>query len=313
MFGKKKPISLSDCIDFYLADCLARNQSPRTIESKRSALNAFSLWCFQQRIGKSRSVTWEHLEDYRHAVSQYIKPNGEYLKITTQRNRLTVVTVFFRRLYRFEIIKDDPGKNFDLPRTGRQLPKGYLQFSEIEASFDYATYFRRHPIRDRAILEVYFATGIRRMELARLTLKDIDIPGQIVTINMGKGQHDRRVPIAQRACYWVEKYLDEERPRIAKLLSGNTLFLDDHGEAFREHQLTSLVSLCVQRAGIDKPGACNLYRHSAATLMHENGADLRYVQELLGHADISTTQVYTHIAINKLREVYAKTHPAAKP
>ncbi len=110
----------------------------------------------------------------------------------------------------------------------------------------------------------------------------------------------------------MQHYLDAVRPRLVEYHTGDTLFLDGHGVSFREHQFTNLVSTCVQRAGLDKPDACNLFRHSAATLMHENGADIRYVQVLLGHADISTTQVYTHVAIKKLREVYAETHPAAK-
>ncbi|NKI19331.1 tyrosine-type recombinase/integrase [Spongiibacter sp. KMU-166] len=134
----------------------------------------------------------------------------------------------------------------------------------------------------------------------------------MLTIRKDKGEKDRRVPIAKSGCVWVQLYLTHVRPGLQQLDSGDALFLDNRGRPFREHQLTQIVSKYVRRAGIRKPGACNLFRHSTATLMHENGADIRVVQEMLGHADISTTQVYTHVTINHLREVYAKTHPAAR-
>ncbi|MET1255322.1 tyrosine-type recombinase/integrase [Aliikangiella maris] len=129
-------------------------------------------------------------------------------------------------------------------------------------------------------------------------------------MNHGKGGHERRVPIAERACQWITVYLEQVRPKLANIESGVTLFLANDGLKYRPQQLTRLASKYVRRAGIKKPGACNLFRHSTATLMHENGADIRYVQEMLGHADISTTQVYTHVTINKLREVYKLCHPA---
>lgn len=120
------------------------------------------------------------------------------------------------------------------------------------------------------------------------------------------------MPIAERACLWIDFYLKEVRPKLATAQSSATLFIDDNGLAFREQQLTRMVSKYVKRAGIKIKGACNLFRHGTGTLMHENGADIRHVQEMLGHADISTTQIYTHVVINKLSEVYLSTHPVAK-
>lgn len=149
------------------------------------------------------------------------------------------------------------------------------------------------------------------MELANLELLDIDMQDGILTVNRGKGRKDRRIPIAKRARQWVQLYLTHIRPQLVGLHSGNTLFLNNKGVKYREHQVTRMASKYVRRSGVAKSGACNLFRHSTATLMHENGADLRHVQEMLGHADISTTQVYTHVTITKLREVYNETHPAA--
>lgn len=311
MYSEQPPTSLQECMNFYLVDSLARGQSPRTAEAKRYSLGYFVRWCEQQAITRADEVNWALLESYRRDLAQYRKPTGgDHLTKATQRNRLTAIKVFFRRQYCFEFIELDPGERFELPHLGRRLPACFLDLKEVLAALDYALQFQKYPIKHRAILEVYFATGVRRMELARLDIQDVDLTERILTVKMGKGGNDRRVPIARRACEWVRRYLDEMRPSLAVLNSGNSLFLNNHGLRFKEKQLTNLASRCIHRAGIDKPGACNLFRHSAATLMHDNGADLLYVQELLGHADISTTQVYTHVTIKKLREIYVKTHPA---
>jgi len=127
-----------------------------------------------------------------------------------------------------------------------------------------------------------------------------------------KGGKGRRIPIAFAALVRVQIYLKHLRSKLQKLVSGSALFLDNWGEQYRENQLTRLVSKYLRCTGISKPAACNLYRHSTATPMHQNGADIRVVQDMLGHADISTTQIYTHVAINTPKEVYHQTHSFAQ-
>ena len=128
----------------------------------------------------------------------------------------------------------------------------------------------------------------------------------------GKGLKDRHLPIAQRACDRVRVYLDEVRPKFLTIESEEALFLHHKGYPLKADQVGQMVGKYIRRAGIEKPGACHLFRHAVATSMLNAGADIRYVQELLGHADISTTQVYTHVAINQLEKVYQLTHPAAQ-
>lgn len=219
--------------------------------------------------------------------------------------------MLFRRLHLRGVIKNNPVALMELPKVPRQLPKGYLDVEEINLVLQQSLIQDYKGIRDRAILEVYYATGIRRMELANLDIDDVDLKHHIITVRKGKGGRDRRTPIAECSCTWVDIYLKHIRPRLQSLQSGQALFIDNRGLRYREHQLTRVASKYVKRSGVRKSGACNLFRHSTATLMHQNGADIRYVQDMLGHADISTTQIYTHVAINKLREVYAETHPAA--
>lgn len=305
--------SLLALIPDYLDDCLARGQTDRTVEGKRSSLLAFARWCAGCELLSVHQIGEDQLETYRRYLHAYRQPlNGKPLDIATQRKRLTDVKMLFRRLKRQRKLLVDPGIDFELPRVPRRLPKGILAVEEIERMMDQALLHGLAGIRDRAILETYYATGIRRMELARLDIEHADLENGLLTIIQGKNRKDRRVPIAARACDWIALYKREVRPIYATVGSGNALFIDAQGHRYREQQLTRMVSKYVKRAGVMKRGACNLFRHSTATLMHENGADLRHIQEMLGHADISTTQIYTHVTIRKLREVYVKTHPAAK-
>lgn len=308
-----KPESLVACLEFYLEDCQARGESLRTVEGKASNVGLFLRWCLTQDIRKPEQVFLQTFEAYRRYLHKYRQPfNGKELDIATIRNRLTALKVFFKRLYHHEIITINPADRLELPKVPRRLPSGFLTVQEVDKVLKQTLLHGLTGVRDRAIMETYYATGLRRMELARLKVSDIDLKDGLLTIFQGKGRKDRRVPIAKRACEWIKVYLDSVRPKLANITSGTTLFLDNEGLMYREQQLTYLASKYVKRAGIDKKGSCNLFRHSTATLMHENGADIRHVQEMLGHADISTTQIYTHVTINKLKEVYYQTHPATK-
>ncbi len=165
-------------------------------------------------------------------------------------------------------------------------------------------------IRDRAILETFYSTGIRRMELVNLKLVDIDLRYGSLMVRQGKGNKDRLVPLGERACAWIQKYLDEVRPGLVMGNDESYLFLTDYGEAFIKDRAGDLVRKYMEAAGIDKPGACHLFRHTMATQMLDSGADVRYIQAILGHAKLSTTEIYTHVSIQKLKEIHKATHPA---
>jgi integrase/recombinase XerD len=167
-------------------------------------------------------------------------------------------------------------------------------------------------LRDRAILEVFYSTGIRRSELALLRIFDVDSERCTLLVRQGKGKKDRIVPIGERALHWVKRYLDELRPKLVADPDEGVLLLGDAGDALLLARLTDLVRTCVKRAELGKTGSCHLFRHTMATLMLENGADIRFIQQMLGHASLASTQIYTHVSIRKLQEVHAATHPAAK-
>lgn len=161
------------------------------------------------------------------------------------------------------------------------------------------------------MLEVLYATGIRRSELAHLAVFDLDVDRQTLLVRQGKGKRDRMVPIGQRALAWLARYLATARPVLVVEPDDGALFVSADGIAFSPDRLTQIVGGYVTASGVGKQGACHLFRHTMATLMLEGGADIRYIQAMLGHAELSTTQIYTQVSIRALQAVHAATHPAA--
>jgi len=151
---------------------------------------------------------------------------------------------------------------------------------------------------------------MRRLELIQLRLYDLDLARGIVTIRQGKGKKDRVIPIGDRAVAWIEKYLAESRPRLVVEPDASTLFLSADGEEISRDHLTFMARDYIAQAEIGKTGACHLFRHTMATLMLENGADIRFIQQMLGHAKLSSTQIYTQVSIRMLKQVHSMTHPA---
>ncbi len=306
-------LTLEEGLQFYLNDCMSRGHSNKTVDGRRSSLGAFVRWCYEQNIRFVEEIEQATLELYRGYISSYYDPRRcKKLDIATQRSRLTAVRMLLRRLHYHQLIPSNAAAFFELPTVPHRIPKAVLSEKEIELILAHVLLYGKKGIRDRAILETFYATGIRRMELGRLAITDIDTSKRVLRVNAGKGGKDRRVPIAGRACSWIDRYLKEIRPRVSHTDSGPTLFLSDKGYPLAPNQLSRIGGNYIHLAGVNKPGACHLWRHSAATLMLENGAGLRYIQEMLGHASITTTQIYTHVTIMQLKEVYAKTHPAAQ-
>lgn len=306
--------NLPEAVAFYLDDCIARGMSHNTIRTKRQSLERFSHWCSTHGIHTPQDINLEVMEAFRQYLHHYKKAlDGQPLSINSQYKVLTDLKLFLRRLHRRHVISNADFEEFDMPKCKKGLPRVVLSPEEVERIF--AMPMLRGDligIRDRAILEIYYATAIRRSELTRIKLEHMDLGRRILMIVEGKGLKDRRLPVARRACEWIARYLEQVRPRFVSLESEDALFLSREGHPLNADQVGQMVGKYIRRAGIDKPGACHLFRHAAATYMLDAGADIRHVQEMLGHADISTTQIYTHVAIKQLERVYSRTHPAAR-
>jgi integrase/recombinase XerD len=296
----------------YLEALRIQNYSERTVENRESYLGVFVTWCEARSIVRPREVTKPILERYQRHLFHLRKENGKPLSFRAQYARLMPVRGLFKWLARQNVLLWNPASDLDLPRPEHRLPKHVLTANEAERVLGEADLKDPLGVRDRAILETFYATGIRRTELLKLGIYDIDTERETVMVRQGKGKKDRVLPLGERALAWVGRYVSEVRGKLVMPPDEGTLFLTSHGEAFSPARLTQLVRNYVKAAELGKTGACHLFRHTMATLMLENGADIRYIQEMLGHAELTTTQIYTQVSIQKLKAVHALTHPGAR-
>ncbi len=287
-----------------------RGLSPATRQSRGYYVLGFIEWSEERGIARATDVTKQILYRYQRWLYHYRTASGKPMGFSSQYTRLVAVRTFFRWLNRYNHILFNPAADLDLPKVGRRLPKHVLNAQETETILNLANPAEPLGLRDRAILETLYSTGMRRKELVELRLYDVDAERGTIRIRLGKGKAERIIPIGERALAWVDKYTMEVRPRLLADPDETTLFLTNRGEPMRPQFLGYLVRDYLERAGLPNVGACHLFRHTMATLMLENGADIRFVQAMLGHASIETTQVYTHVAIRTLKEIHTATHPA---
>lgn len=305
------PESLPGMADKYLEWMGVTNYSKGTIRDRRVHLGYFFTWCEERGLTKPSQITKPIIERYQRYLFHYRKKHdGNPLPVRTQHARTVPIRTFFKWLARNNHILYNPASDIDMPRTEFRLPKQVLTASEAETIINLPNVRDPLGLRDRAMLETFYSTGIRRAELVNLSVYDLDPDRGALMIRQGKGGKDRMVPIGDRAIKWTLKYLYEVRPLLVLPPDNGTLFLTGRGEPFNQDSLTVLVRGYVNKSGCGKKGACHLFRHTMATLMLENGADLRSIQEILGHANLATTQIYTHLSIRKLKEVHNLTHPA---
>jgi integrase/recombinase XerD len=288
-----------------------RGYSEHTVKNRLVHIGYFLDWAHEHGLREPIEITRPVLERYQRYLFYYRKKNGEPLTFRSQHARLVPLRVWFKWMTRQNHILHNPASEIDLPRVGRTLPKNILSVQEIELVMLQPNPADPLGLRDRAILELIYATGLRRLELIQLKLFDLQLDRGLLLVRQGKGKKDRYVPIGERAIGWLQKYIREARAQLALEPDDLTVFLTAEGEPFSRDHLTYLVREHIVAARLGKAGACHLLRHTMATHMHENGADIRYIQQILGHEDIKTTQIYTHVAIRALQQVYAATHPAA--
>jgi integrase/recombinase XerD len=251
------------------------------------------------------------LEAYQRFLWQQ-KPKGRPLGWSTQHKRLGALKDYFRWLTRQNVILHNPASELEMPRVGKRLPVDALTLAQVEQLCAVPDPNDLLGLRDRAILEVFYATGLRRSELAHLALDDYSPGRGTLRVRCGKGRKDRVVPAGARVAHWLDRYLAEVRPRLLVETRESALFLTGYGAAFSPDVLSRMVTRWLKQAGIGRKGSCHLLRHTCATHMLEGGADIRYIQQLLGHENLDTTAIYTEVSIRQLIEVHTRCHPGAK-
>ena len=297
----------------YFAWMRVHNYAQRTVERAEEELGFFLAWCDERAVTRPEEVSKAVLEAYQRHLFYYRKKDGQPLRPTTQKERLSSVKGLFKWLTRQNVLFFNPAAELMLPRQERTLPKEVLSAGEVDAILDQADVKTPKGLRDRAMMEVLYSTGMRRCELVGLDVFDLDFERGTVLIRLGKGKKDRVVPLGQRALSWVGKYLEEVRPGLTTSSpdAQDAVFLSMLGKRLTDDYATNLVGKYIRASGLRKKGSCHLLRHSMATLMLQNGADVRVIQEILGHESLETTQVYLRVAVIELIEAHAACHPAA--
>jgi integrase/recombinase XerD len=285
--------------------------SPATALTQTRELGLFVRWCEQRGLARATDVTVPVVERYQRWLYEHRTRKGRPLTLATQKGRLIAVNGLFRWLVQQHLVPYNPAADLQLPRLGRRLPRDVMTYEEVERVLRQPDVAEPLGLRDRAAMEVLYSTGLRRQELARLRLHDLAPDRGTLLVREGKGRRDRVVPIGTRALEWVRRWLVDVRTRMVVPPDEHYLFVGRRGRPMTTNGLTDTVRKYVLLAGLGaKRGACHLFRHTMATLMLENGADVRYIQELLGHVSLATTELYTHVSIVKLKEVHGATHPA---
>ena len=289
--------------DFIAYLSVERGLARNTLESFGRDLRQYQDYLKAQRTPQPEAVSRETIVNYLLHLQEEGKATA------TIARRLAALKAFYQYLVRERLLQDDPTRNLESPKLERRLPH-VLTVAEVEEMLRQPDPGQPAGLRDRAMLELLYATGIRVSELVSLNLGDVNLQQGYLRC-LGKGSKERLVPIGSFALKSLESYVGQARGRLLRDPKEQCLFVNHHGHRLTRQGFWKIVKRYAQQARIERSITPHTLRHSFATHLLENGADLRSVQELLGHADISTTQIYTHLTRARLKEVYVRAHPRA--
>jgi integrase/recombinase XerD len=269
--------------------------------STRRSLEEFAGWCSRREIITPVAVKSEDLSAY------FAERKAGGLAPASLKLIIIALKIFFRFLHARQLIPHDPAELMALPRITRYLPDTLSQV-EIDKLLKTDLNERPFPARDRAILELLYGCGLRVSELTGARLENFDADERILRVT-GKGNKTRVIPVGKIACAALADYLQFERPKLVRKATGSEIFLSRRGSRLTTQRVWQIVKEIAELAGFEKGIYPHLFRHTFATHLLTNGADLRVIQELLGHADISTTQIYTQVDQERLKSIHRRFHP----
>lgn len=279
---------------------LERGLSENTLTAYRSDLQGLAQWLREQELGLLGAARHDLLRYLQQRVEQGASPRSSARLLSSLRR-------FYRHLLRERLLQEDPSARIDAPKLGRALPKSLTE-DEVENLLDAPDTSSAMGLRDRAMLEVLYASGLRVTELVSLLMPQINLQQGLVKV-VGKGNKERLVPLGEEALNWLERYVREGRGILLGARQSDVLFPSKHGTAMTRQAFWQLIKRYAAKAAIDKPLSPHTLRHAFATHLLNHGADLRVVQLLLGHSSLSTTQIYTHVARERLKNLHAVHHP----
>jgi integrase/recombinase XerD len=289
-----------------------KGQAEHTQRTYAALLSKFVTWAGEQGLVDWKAVKLAHLMQFlEHERSRALENAEASSKRRLSGESLYLQVAALRAFYRFaeteRLLPENPAENLSLPRRWKRLPKS-LSNDEIEKLLKPLVPETAQSMCDQAVLEAAYASGLRLAELRNLRLEQLHLEAGFINV-IGKGNKERVVPVGSKAIEALERYLSQGRPKLVNARSTANVFLTKRGTAFAQVTLWLRIRNRVRQAGIGRNVTPHMLRHSFATHLLEHGADLRIIQELLGHASISTTEVYTHVASSRLKEVHKKFHP----
>ncbi|MCX5792383.1 MAG: tyrosine-type recombinase/integrase [Elusimicrobia bacterium] len=307
---------LRELADRYLTWMVATRYAEDTVKGAASNLSWLLRYLEGQGIDRIADVTTEILEDYSLCLRKQRNTRHEDRKISLAQvlHRLFTAKQFFGWLLERMVILINPAEDLELPRLPATLPQTILTQKEAQRLMDAPELKSPVGYRDKALLEVLYSTGIRVSELFRLKVSDFDPKSRTLFVREGKGGKDRILPLPMIAAGYLKEYIERVRPRFVKTLKHDAgiVFLTYTGCSLNINKMTEIFKRTTKAAGIDKHVTAMILRHSIASHLLENGMDIRYIQEFMGHEKLSTTQIYSRVTLDGLRKMYNKAHPKEK-
>jgi integrase/recombinase XerD len=305
---------MNHLVDTFLSHVtVERGLAPNTRAAYQEDLAEFSAFLQRRRISQVQEVQRQHVSDFlleqrKPGATARGNPRADGLAARSVARRLAAIRMFFRFLARERLVAVDVTQNIDSPKLWLRLPQT-LDYQEVDRLLATPVTSTKLGLRDKALLELMYATGLRVSEVAKLTLNELNLDAGFLR-TVGKGSKERIVPVGKQAVDWLQRHLHKSRPQIGQDPDRRSeVFLSSRGQALSSKTIWHLVKKYTRAAGITKNIAPHTLRHSFATHMLDNGGDLRVIQEMLGHADISTTQIYTHVDQGRLKDTHYRFHP----
>jgi integrase/recombinase XerD len=285
----------------------ARGFSERTIPDYLHNVQVFLDYLKELEIDDINEVDRQLIADYQISLLEQ-KHHDQPISTETRARRLIAVRMFCRYLVRSGVIEHDPTVGLELPKRPKSLPRNILSKKEMGKLLGVPNVENPLGLRDRAILEVFYSTGIRVSELCDLMIHDVDTVRGELRINQGKNAKDRIVPLGEAACDYLEMYLNRSRRKLIGL-ANPILFVSKSGKKFHHTTMSHLIAHYGEKSGVKKRVTCHGLRHTCASHLLQGRADIRHIQEILGHASLATTQIYTRVEIADLKQVHRRCHP----
>ncbi|MBU4357624.1 MAG: tyrosine-type recombinase/integrase [Proteobacteria bacterium] len=302
-------MKINQAIPEYLIYLRVVGRSPYTIRNAKYGLRDFGRYLEEEQITHVDGLTREVIEEYQTDLSFRITGKGKPLTLRTQGNLLGVVKNFCRYMVERDYLVHDPAEKIRLPKKPKVLPRLILNQGELQRMMDAPDIRTNQGYRNRIILELLYDCGIRRAEVARIKLADLDLESGYIKIH-GKGSKERVVPVSGRVFNLIGSYIEMIRHTFLQGKDEGYLILNRWGGKMNENGIWAVVKRCADLSGIKKNITTHTFRHTCATHMLKHGAPIRHVQELLGHESLESTQIYTRVTINDLKEIHARCHPS---